>query len=156
CAIGGPGSSTVEIACGVCGFAKASALATTTSAAAARMPLVVRDLRSISASVPIQTHERAARIYWSCYAARHVRRPLSLLAAALIGLCFAGLPARAQVLPPFDIHARYEEELIADTLKDEGLTPDPSPLGKTIERIVIAPHPVFLPNFDPVPAWFNI
>jgi Omp85 superfamily domain len=65
--------------------------------------------------------------------------------------------ARAQeFLPPFDIHQRYEEQLIDDTLGELGLTADPDPLGKTIERIVVAPHDVFLPRFDPVPTFFNV
>src|SRR5207302_6068121 len=53
------------------------------------------------------------------------------------------------------IHARYEEELVADTLERFGLEPDPTPLGKKIERIIIVPYDIFLPRFDPVPPVFN-
>jgi hypothetical protein len=67
-----------------------------------------------------------------------------------------GSPVFAQVLPPLDIHARYEEDLIADVLAEQHLVPDKTPLGKRIERIVVAPQDIFLPRFDPVPAFFNI
>ena len=77
-----------------------------------------------------------------------------LLALPLLAV---SISARAQqFLPPLDIHQRYEEQLIEDTLHGLGLEPDPKPLGKTIESIIVVPHDVFLHQFDPVPTFFNI
>ena len=77
-----------------------------------------------------------------------------LLALPLLAI---SVTARAQeFLPPLDIHQRYEEQLIADTLHGLGLEPDPNPLGKSIESIIVVPHDVFLSKFDPVPPFFNI
>jgi outer membrane protein assembly factor BamA len=77
-----------------------------------------------------------------------------LLALSLLALSST---ARAQqFLPPLDIHQRYEEQLITDTLKTLGLELDQNPLGKTIESIIVVPHDVFLHQFDPVPTFFNI
>jgi hypothetical protein len=82
-------------------------------------------------------------------------RRAPLLWPIWVMLTFSPARALAQLLPPLDIHARYEEELIADVLAREGLVAEPSPWGKTIERIVISTNDVFLPHFDPVPVFFN-
>ncbi|HJZ87609.1 MAG TPA: BamA/TamA family outer membrane protein [Polyangia bacterium] len=84
---------------------------------------------------------------------------MSRLLRALLGgalLVVGSSPAAAQILPPLDIYQRYEEQLIADALRQQGLEPDPAPLGKTIERILVVPHDIFLRGFDPVPPFFNI
>jgi hypothetical protein len=78
-------------------------------------------------------------------------RALTGLAIALLLLLLAPRAARA-----LDVLERYEEQLIAAALRDEGLTIEPAPEGKRIERIVVVTNDVLLGGdfriFDEVPV----
>jgi len=71
----------------------------------------------------------------------------ALLAAGVALAAIATFAARAPA-------ASYQGSLVARALRDSALALDPAPAGKTIERIVIANHPVVDPG-EPWPRWLN-
>src|SRR5690349_13408689 len=84
--------------------------------------------------------------------------------APVLAACLALLPPRraiAQAPPPAEratIYSAYEEETIADVLAQLHREQDPSPEGKTIERVDIVPLRVF-DKRDLVPGlvmWANV
>jgi len=71
----------------------------------------------------------------------------------LIFICLLfALPASAKL--KIDIHQKYEDELIRWALKKTGLQREPSPEGKTIERIQIVREKI-ISQSDPWPNFFN-
>lgn len=81
----------------------------------------------------------------------HVRVLVRIAVALALWLCAAPRPAHA-----LDVLEKYEETLIAEALRQQGLTLDPTPDGKRIERIVVVTYDVLLGNdfriFDKVPV----
>jgi hypothetical protein len=91
------------------------------------------------------------------------RRTTIPLFAALIAVGFGlgpGLAARAyaQAPPPaqrLQIYSSYEQQTIAEVLRDKHLVQDVAPAGKRVERIDVVPLPPFEKR-DVLPQWLNI
>jgi hypothetical protein len=82
-----------------------------------------------------------------------------LFSCAVLFSCLWPCLALAQTPPPpaerLHVYSPYEEETIEEVLEKQDLSRDPSPEGKTVERIDIVPLDVF-ERRDALPTWLNV
>ena len=91
----------------------------------------------------------------TCQAVPRARRTTITLLATLVA---ATSQARAQAPPPpaerLQVYSPYEQETIAEVLRDKHLVRDALPEGKIVERVEVVPLPPFEQR-DVLPRWLN-
>jgi hypothetical protein len=89
---------------------------------------------------------------WTARAASRLLPALALAAA------LTSRPARAQAPPAAErlhVYSPYEQQTIDEVMAARHLSRDPSPEGKTVERVDIVPLDVFEKR-DVLPRWLNV
>jgi len=81
-----------------------------------------------------------------------LRLPLALAATLLCRPVRAQVPPAAQRL---HVYSPYEQQTIDEVMADKHLLREPSPDGKTVERVEIVPLDVFEKR-DVLPRWLNV